>query len=188
MNVKRICCIVVWVFVLVNQVAGFVAQAGAAEVHALQLESPPAVDQRDYLGISGGTFTLADVQADIIIIELFSLYCAMCAKESPAVAELFALAQKQSTPQRKIVLLGIGTGNSAEEVARFKKLHSVPFPMVSDQKALVGRSMKAAITPGFIAFKKQADGSLVRLHTRLVILGPPQHFLDSALRASAALP
>ena len=188
MNVKKIGCIVTGLFVLLVLAFGFAPSASALEVHTLELASPPSVGQRGYLGIAADRFTLADVQADIIIIELFSLYCAMCAKEAPAVAELFRLAQKKSTPQRKIIVLGIGAGNSADEVARFQKQHAVPFPMVPDQKVIVGRSMKMAITPGFIAYKKQSDGSLVSLHTRMGILGPPQHFLDSALKAAAAMP
>jgi len=59
---------------------------------------------------------------------------------------------------------------------------------VPDQKVIIARTMKMAITPGFIAFKKQPDGSLISLHTRSGVLGPPQHFLDSALQAAGALP
>ena len=188
MNMKTRSFIAGISFVLLSFVAGHVQSACAAEVHTLELASPPAAAERAYLGITADTFRLADVQADIIIIELFSLYCSLCAKEAPAVAELFLLAQKQSTPQRRIVLLGIGAGSTAEEAVRFQKQHSVPFPMVSDQKVIIARTMKMAITPGFIAFKKQPDGSLISLHTRSGVLGPPQHFLDSALQAAAALP
>jgi peroxiredoxin len=188
MNVKKISCSVVWAFMLLSLVVRFVPSAAAAELHTLEFAAPPAVDQRLYLGINADTFKLADVQADIIIVEFFSLYCAMCAKEAPAVAELFSLAKKQSTPQLRIVLLGIGAGNTADEVARFQKQHTVLFPLVPDQKVIAMRSMKMAITPGFIAFKKQPDGSLVSLHTRVGVLGPPQRFLDSALQAAAALP
>jgi hypothetical protein len=188
MNMKKNSCFVAWAFVPWVFAAFFITQSGAAELHSLELESPSAAEQRAYLGITSDTFTLADVQADILIIELFSLYCAMCAKQAPAAAELFSLAQKTSEPQRKIIVLGIGAGNSADEVARFQKQHAVPFPLVPDQKVRVARSMNMAITPGFIAFKKQPDGSLVSLAKRLGVLGPPQRFLDSALQAAAALP
>lgn len=188
MNVKTISCIVVWAFVLMSHGVGFVPSASAAEVHTLELVSPPTVGERAYLGITADTFKFADVQADIIIVELFSLYCALCAKQAPAAAELFSLAQKQSAPQRRIVLIGIGAGNNADEVARFQKQHTVPFPLVPDQNVIVARSMKMAMTPSFIVFKKQPDGSLVSVYTRLGVLGPPQRFLDSALQAAATLP
>jgi len=188
MNIKIKSLLAGMACALLILVTGLVESAFAAEVHTLELASPPAADERAYLGITADSFRLADVQAEILIIELFSLYCSLCAKEAPAVAELFALAQKQSTPQRRIVLLGIGAGSSMDEAARFQKLHSVPFPMVPDQKVIIARTIKMVITPGFIAFKKQPDGSLISLHTRSGVLGPPQHFLDSALRAAAALP
>ena len=174
--------------VLISLAVGLTQPVCAEELHTFALTSPPSADERAYLGITPDTFKLADVQAEIIIVELFSLYCAMCAKEAPAVSELFSLAKKNTTPQRRIVLIGIGAGNSADEVARFKKQNNVLFPLVPDQKMTVARSMKMAITPGFIAFKKQPDGSLVRLHTRVGVLGPPQHFLDSAFQAAAGLP
>ena len=181
MSMKKVICSVVWAFVLLGTFVGYLPSAGAAELHTIDFASPPAIDQRLYLGLNADTFKLADVQADIIIVEFFSLYCAMCAKEAPAVAELFSLVKKQSTPQLRIVLLGIGAGNTADEVARFQKQHTVLFPLVPDQKVIAMRSMKMAITPGFIAFKKQPDGSLVSLHTRVGVLGPPHRFLDSAL-------
>lgn len=162
--------------------------AGAAEAQGLAFVSPPSDGERAYLGISGDTFTLAGVQADIIIVELFTLYCALCAREAPAVAELFNLAQKQSTPQRRIRVLGIGTGSSPDDVARFRQQHSVPFPMVPDQKASFARAVKMAVTPGFIAFKKQPDGSMITLHTRSGVLGPPERFLETVLKAAAAPP
>jgi peroxiredoxin len=162
------------------------ASAGAADAHALAFASPGSADARAYLGISADTFTLAGVQADIVIVELFTLYCALCAREAPAVAELFSLAQKQSTPQRRIRVLGIGTGSSPDDVARFQQQHSVPFPMVPDQRASFARAVKMAVTPGFIAFKKQPDGSMITLHTRSGVLGPPERFLDAVLKAAAA--
>jgi len=168
--------------------AGTLCADVAAEVHALKLPSPASEAERMYLGISAETFELARLQADIIIIEFFSLYCALCAREAPAVSELYALTQKHSNPQRRIVLLGIGAGSSADEVARFKKQHNVPFPLVPDRHMAVARALKMTITPGFIALKKQADGALVTLHTRAGVLGPPQRFLDSALQAADALP
>jgi len=157
-------------------------------VHTLRLSSPGSAAERAYLGINADTFTLADVQGDIIIVELFSLYCALCLREAPAAAELYQLAQKQSAAQRRITLLGIGTGNSADEVARFQHQHSVPFPLAPDRDAGFARAVKMAVTPTFIAFKKRPDGSLVTLHTRSGVLGPPQLFLDAALRAAAGPP
>ena len=176
------------VFLSLSMVVGFAQPVRADEIHSFVLTSPPTADERAYLGITKDTFRLADVQADIVIVELFSLYCGLCVKEAPAVAELFSLAKKQSTPQRRIVLVGLGAGNNAKEVASFKTQNSVPFPLVPDQKMTVARSMKMVITPAFVAFKKQPDGSLVRLHTRPGVLGPPQRFLDSALQAAAKLP
>ncbi len=175
-------------FCLMLIVAGTLRAVAVADVCALKLPSPPSESERAYLGVSGSTFDLGRLQADIIIIEFFSLYCALCAREAPAIAELYALTQKHATPQRRIVLLGIGAGSSADEVARFKKQHSVPFPLVPDQQMAVARALKMTITPGFIALKKQADGAFVILHTRSGVLGPPQRFLDSALQAAAAQP
>jgi hypothetical protein len=169
-------------------VAGTLRAVAVADVCALKLPSPPSESERAYLGISGETFELSRLQADIIIIELFSLYCALCAREAPAVAELYALTQKHATPQCKIVMLGIGAGSSTDEVARFKKQHSVPFPLVPDQQMAVARALKMTITPGFIALKKKADGAFKVLHTRSGVLGPPQRFLESALKAAAVLP
>lgn len=162
--------------------------AAGDDLNALTFDSPAAAAERAYLGIAGETFRLGDVKADIIIVELFSLYCALCMREAPAVAELYRLAQKHVPPPHRIAFLGIGTGNSAEDVARFKKQHSVPFPLVADARASVARTAKLAITPSFIAFKKTSDGSLFTLHSRNGLLGPPQHFLDRVLQAASQQP
>jgi len=180
--------IAVWFCLVPWLLAELCTAAFAGGAFSLKLPSPESSEDRAYLGIDADTFTLADVQGDIIIIELFSLYCALCMREAPAAAELYQLAHRQSTPQRRIRLFGIGTGNSADEVERFRKQHSVPFPMVPDQKAGFARAVKMAVTPAFIAFKKQPDGGFVRLHARYGVLGPPQGFLDAALQAASQTP
>ncbi|MBP1751032.1 MAG: putative rane protein, partial [Deltaproteobacteria bacterium] len=51
---------------------------------------PSDKPEREYLGLSGkNTFRVGDINADIVIIEVFSFYCSTCQAQAPRVNELY---------------------------------------------------------------------------------------------------
>lgn len=126
----------------------------------LTLPVPADADQRQYLGLKDGaatTFSIDQIDADILLIELFSMYCPYCQQEAPLVNELHELMQNRSTNDLKIKLIGLGAGNSEFEVDHFKKTYDVQFPLFPDKDLSMYNTLEGKGTPGFIGCYK-ADG------------------------------
>ena len=51
----------------------------------LKLSIPQKMEQREYLNVDRDPFLLSDVDCEVLIVEVFSLYCPYCQKEAPNV-------------------------------------------------------------------------------------------------------
>ena len=92
-------------FCLLTGLNGSAADRVAELLPEFTLPLPEQAEHRAYLGIEdlkGDSFTVADIQADVVLIELFSMYCPYCQEEAPLINELYddeGFAGSGSTPQ-----------------------------------------------------------------------------------------
>ena len=124
-------------------------------ISQVRLGVPPEEEARAYLGIDkkSGQFTLSDVGAEIIIVEIFSMYCPYCQKHAPEANKLYQTIMSDSSLSRKVKLMGIGVGNSPYEVKFFRKKYSTPFPLFDDADSAVLNSLKGLRTPTYFAIR-----------------------------------
>ncbi len=96
---------------------------------------PPSASSQDlaYLGISEGkSFTLGDIKADLIVLELINIYCTSCQKQAPIYNEVFALVESDPLMKGKVKWMGVGVGNNEREVESFRREKNIPFPIFPD--------------------------------------------------------
>jgi thiol-disulfide isomerase/thioredoxin len=120
------------------------------------LVTPKDDEHRKYLGITsepGEPFQIADIDADIIIIELFSMYCPFCQKEAPLVNELYRKATEHMLQGLSIKIIGLGASNSQFEVEHFGNNYEVEFPLFPDKDMGIYKALGGDGTPGFVAYK-----------------------------------
>jgi hypothetical protein len=130
------------------------------QLPSIVLPIPKSAEERGYLGLSGsGTFKIPQIKADVVIIEIFSMYCPYCQKDAPGINELYDVIQKNLDLRDKIKIIGIGAGNSAFEIETFKKTFNVPFPLFPDQDYVIHQASGEVRTPYFIGVKIQQDKS-----------------------------
>ena len=97
---------------------------------SIKLPTPKNTDERRYLGLSeAGSFRISQLKAEVVIIEIYSLYCPHCQSFAPEVNALYQMIQQIPGLQDQIKLIGIAAGNSPLEVKAFKEKHEVPFPL-----------------------------------------------------------
>ncbi|HBD07231.1 MAG TPA: redoxin [Syntrophobacteraceae bacterium] len=147
------------------------------------LPAPQEPGERAYLGLkTGDSFKIPQIAADLVIVEIFSMYCPYCQKEAPRVNELYDLISKQSNLRRRIKMIGIGAGNSVFEVKVFQDQYQVPFPLLPDGDFKLHKLVGEVRTPYFIALETRSDGWHRVLYSRVGGIDDPQKFLDYLLK------
>ncbi len=117
----------------------------------IQLRAPTSVEQRNYLGLEQTAhFNPTDIAGELLIIEIFSMYCPHCQREAPAVNRLYQAIQATETLRDRVKMIGIGVGNSDFEVDHFRKHYEIAFPLFSDEDFLIHKALGEVRTPFFI--------------------------------------
>lgn len=146
---------------------------------------PGESDARDYLGLSrGGSFQVPQVKAQVVILEVFSMYCPFCQKEAPNVNRLYRLIEENPNLKGKIKLIGIGAGNSSYEVQIFKTRYGVPFPLFPDSDYSIHTLLGNVRTPYFIAVRINSDGTHRVIYSRLGAFESAEAFLRLMVRSA----
>jgi len=140
---------------------------------------------RSYLGLSrGGSFTIPQVNAQVVILEVFSMYCPFCQKEAPNVNRLYQLIEENPNLRGKVKLIGIGAGNSSYEVNVFKTRYSVPFPLFPDSDYSIHGLLGNVRTPYFIAVRINGDGTHQVVYSKLGAFESAESFLRLIIKSA----
>lgn len=122
----------------------------------LQILAPENEQHRKYLGVetpAGEPFKISDIKADLLIIELFSMYCPFCQKEAPLVNELYQMLKEREMKGLTVKIIGLGASNSQFEVEHFAETYGVDFPLFPDKDMSMYKALGGTGTPGFVGYK-----------------------------------
>jgi len=185
---RKICSLLMLVCFMISgtSIAADTPQDYRKAVARIKLPVPLDAQAREYLGLQqdGGQFSLAQIRADIVIIEIFNMYCPYCQKHAPMTNKLFQLIQGKDTLKGRVKFIGIGIGNSPFEVGVFKKKYKILFPLFDDSNSAILNSLPGIRTPHYFAVKK-AGGSNDELYfTYQGSFDDEKAFLDSVLQKS----
>jgi thiol-disulfide isomerase/thioredoxin len=159
------------------------AKGDALPVIKLPVPQTPAA--KSYLGLTAGeSFTVSQIKAEVLIIEIFNMYCSLCQGEAPQVNELYQLINKDPSLKQKIKMIGIGAANTPLEVEVFRKNYKVLFPLFPDEDLIIHKAVGEVRTPFFICAKRNADGSLKVFHTNLGSFRDAAQFLKKIVTLS----
>jgi peroxiredoxin len=144
----------------------------------IRLAIPANLGYQAYLGIKGeGPFSIPQIKASVVIVEIFSMYCPHCQKEAPNVNDLYSKIQGSEKLKDKVKLVGIGVGNSPFEVEYFKKTYSIQFPLFSDAEFGIHKQLGEVRTPYFIGIKKNKDVTHTIFYSKLGAIADNASFL-----------
>ena len=148
-------------------------------LNALTLYAPEAAGDREYLGLDDEKekISLGQIDAEILIVEIFSMYCPHCQKEAPAINELYRIIEQDKDLKGKIKLIGLGTGNTLFEVNTFRNAYAVPFPLLPDPDFIIHKALGEVRTPYFIVIKNNKGGSHRVVYSKVGSIGDPHDFL-----------
>lgn len=147
------------------------------------LPAPQNSSERNYLGLSGsGPFRVSDIKADIVVVQVYSMYCPHCQKDAPNMNSLFSKIESDPALKGRIKILGIGAGNSQFEVETFRKRYNVPFALIPDPDFKVHDLLGRPRTPSFMIVKLQPAGREKLVDTHLGAYESPDKLLNDVLR------
>lgn len=148
----------------------------------------PAIEDagvQTYLGVSGSeSFSVNDIQGEVLIVQIFSMYCPHCQADAPSVNELYKKIQNSSQIREKIRLLGIGAGNSELEVDIFRQKYKISFPLFADERFVIHKQVGEVRTPYFIAAKKNSEGAWIVFYSKLGGIKNADSFLKTIRQLS----
>lgn len=146
----------------------------------LALTGPISAEQAEYLGLSDAKspYSLNEIGAPILIVQIFSMYCPFCQAEAPAMNELYAQIGGADLANR-IKLIGVGAGNSDFEVNVFKEKYELNFPVFSDMEFTAHKAVGEVGTPFFYVLKKEPSGGYDILFSSLGRMDSPEKFLKT---------
>ncbi len=171
-------------FRIQNQAANLPPVKGSV-LPAFNLPFPKELLERDYLGLSGqGFFRVPQIKARVVIIEIFSLYCPACVKLAPEVKELYQRIESNPELNGKIKLIGIGAGNTVNEVQHFQRITEAPFPLFADKDFHIHKALGEVRTPYFIGIKIHDDRTHEVIYSELGGFEEAQEFLELIIAAS----
>ena len=136
-------------------------------------------DQKD-LGLSKAeTFSIKDIDADVLIVEYLSIYCYSCQLQAPIFNKLYSVIEQDANLRAKVKIIGIGAGNSQREVEHYRKEKDIPFPILPDPKFKAYESIgNAGGTPFTILIRKTEKGKMLVLSHHLGLMREYEDFLQ----------
>ncbi|MBW2170659.1 MAG: hypothetical protein JRF69_01550 [Deltaproteobacteria bacterium] len=112
-----------------------------------------------YLGISEGkSFTINDIKADLVLVEILNAYCASCWRQVPVYNKLYSLIESDPQTKGRIKMVSIGVGNEDWEVKYFVEQFEVPFPVFPDPDFVMHEAIGGSWTPFSILVRQDPTG------------------------------
>jgi peroxiredoxin len=143
-----------------------------------------------FLGlVKGDTFSLKDIQGDIIVVEYMNKHCFSCQLQAPVMNQVFETVGKDPQLRGKVKFVAIGVGNTQTELDSFKAEKKIPFPMIPDTKF---KAYEAIGDPGATPFTliiRKSDSGMVVARAKIGLTKAPGVFIkgiQDALRADWA--
>ncbi len=159
----------------------------AIESLAIPLPGPSSKADAAYLGLAGSTdsFPMDQIKADVLLIEVFDMYCRFCQGMAPKVNQVYELNLRSGFGDQ-VKMIGIGRMNTALEVATFRERYKVKFPLFPDKDLSITRALHAQdeSTPHFIVVKREEGGGVRVIATSTGAFEDPKVFYEHIIKRS----
>ncbi len=184
------CCLFL-AFVLGIATDGICAPPGAGQtLPQFELPIPKEAAERQYLGLTGllsrlgvGHFSVQQVNAPLVVVQIFSMYCPHCQKDAANMNAFYRLVESDQRARSSIRVIGIGAGNNPYEVGVFRQKYQIAFPLFPDPDYLIHKKLGEVRTPYFFVVRRGADGTQRLIYSQLGSFGDPARFLSLLLDA-----
>jgi peroxiredoxin len=126
---------------------------------ALSFNAPINVEGRKYLGLPADAmvFSLDDIDARVVLVEVFQVQCFHCQDEAQNVNELFEQINQEGL-YRRVKVMAIAYGNSSFETSLYARKYHVPFALIADPRQ---QTIAVEATPAYFLLQPMRGGARV---------------------------
>ena len=172
MCLRSILLLILWVFFLP---ACAIPGPQIDPLPALSFNAPVNARGAQYLGISPQTasFSLNDVDARVIVVEVFQVQCFHCQEEAHYVNELFEQLNQEGL-YSQVKVMAIAYGNTPFEVTMYARKYHVPFAMIADPRQ---KTIAVDSTPAYFILEPLPGGGARVLYSMYGMLPEIDQFI-----------
>ena len=125
---------------------------------AFRLASPASADALHYLGLTKAEpFSLSQVSSKLILVEILSVFCQYCQKQTPAMNRIYQYIQEDQKLAKDIKMIGIVAVGDQKTVEAFKTAYRVKFPLIPDPKMEIFGKLQNPSIPLLLLVNRQGD-------------------------------
>ncbi len=137
-------------------------------------------------GLPAGAMALSGFSEEIIIINMYSWFCAPCQAEGPDLKYLAGQIGPDGT-DGKIRIIGIAAGDDPTLTARFARRHGLEYALYPDPDLALHKAAGSPAVPSFFVVRNTPTGPVLLFRHTGAILGQSGAFL-SRVRECAGIP
>ena len=131
------------------------------------LPAPDSQQTSSYLGLETmAPYTISQIGAKLVIIEIISALCPRCQANAPAVNRLYQVIQQDPALARDVKIIGICCGNDKRQIDAFKKNFRVPFPLFPDDNLSISKAVGVTETPTMVLVAR--SGEVLTSHSGII--------------------
>lgn len=139
----------------------------------------------DYLGLSyylfglikGGSFSVKDINAEVVLLEYSNKYCLSCQLQAPVMNKVFSMVQEDPDLKGRVKFIAIGTGNNQKEVDSFRREKKIPFPIVPDPQYVAYEAIGEPGATPFTIILRRANSRHIVVLSKLGLIKEPEIIL-----------
>ncbi len=121
-----------------------------------------AVEEKRYLGIGEKeTFSLANIEANVLVINFLDTNCVYCIKSLSAFKEVFQKVEQDQDLRNRIKILGIGAGDTPAEIAALNEKYKIPYPIIPATEFEANRTVNEPTVPFVVVTRRDQQGEWV---------------------------
>ncbi|HOC90751.1 MAG TPA: hypothetical protein PKH33_00140 [bacterium] len=142
----------------------------------------------NYLGLpkSEEPFRLTDIKADLLLVEIISVYCVSCHGMAPYMNKLYDMIESDADLRGRVKMIAVGAGNNVNELAAFRREKVVQFPLFPDENFEVHAMAGDPRTPFLIFARPDGAGGLTVVDTHLGLMRDEKKLYESTRAALIA--
>ncbi len=133
----------------------------------IKLDNPRSEQDSKYLSLKDpGSFSLSQLPAKLIVLEVFSVVCPHCQAQASKLNEIYNLIQQDLQLSRDIKIIGISMASNQEKTDKWKAALHVPFPLFADFEGEIWKKLGKPSVPFILLIDK--DGKVLHTHSGVI--------------------